>query len=511
MATSNPSSTADPYSIADRFGSTSSTSTYTAMPLPGIAKPFFKRPVTRFAVVGLIVVAIWSMHSSGESSSRQLFSNKVGTYKRKSVAPKPRSHRGPVYSSHNCIGLHQDGPELDNNRCHFKNVCLELLDFPVRSNAAEDPTYVYSDEGQPRQSMRMTYHRPPQARNAPLYWSDNFHPKRPWVRVARESYLTPELEFSPIPDDALWAPAEHAILQEAFWPENFGHSMGDDFLPAYRLAKAFGAWDRSDTQLIMHPPCWYRDGADRGCANHNNLAPLLLDRPYETYNSTLFTSAAGRPVCFKNVYAGTKALGMALSSENMWPQFVDELRVGAGLVPSHLPTRQRITIFLKHGRRTILNYDELEAHLRERFQVEVDMLNPAKLSLPEQLKYMQDTTVVVSPCGGVSFSSNFLPRGSSAIFVDYWDTKWNQSISMERFIYTSNNDMTPLYYPLELKDTQLDKSAIPQWAHPEDEWSAYRNWANTTINLERMERYVLAGLLNAEVSNGWQNSFKLEA
>lgn len=127
---------------------------------------------------------------------------------------------------------------------------------------------------------------------------------------------------------------------------------------------------------------------------------------------------------------------------------------------------------------------------------------------------------------------------------------------MERFIYTSNDNITPFYYPVEVRpplplapgpadrlctqfdDLSLDRTQIPGWFREhEAEWEIWRNWANVTINVERMERYVLSGacaanlftsfpclaatltflvvghciaLLQAEVSFGWQKSFRLE-
>ncbi|GAA6060575.1 hypothetical protein JCM10212_006810 [Sporobolomyces blumeae] len=465
-----------------------------------------RRPIVRFCLAGVALLVFFQALSFVSPSGKRRGRRNTA----KEAIAAPRADQGDaIYSAHNCVGVAYEGNDLDNNRCHFQNVCLELLEPVLLQPDLPLPEYPWS-EPRPPQSFKLTYFRPRVAETAPFYWNDLIGEGRPWVRVARDSYLTPTMEYSAIPSDALWSPSQQAVLQEAYWPENFGHSMGDDFLPAYRLVKSFGSWDRADAQIIMHPPCSMRDMPEQGCRNHDALAPLLLDRPLETNETSLFTSARGRPVCFRNLYVGTKMLGMSLPSEHVWPGFVDELRVGAGLDITQRPKRQRISIFLKHGRRTVLNYKEVENHLRDRFKVEVDLIDPAKLSLADQIKYMHETTVVVSPCGGISFSSMFLPPGASAIFIDYWDTHWNASGQMERFIYTNKDDLTPFYYPVEKEEVLFDRSVIPEWGNPEDDYMVYRNWANLTVNLERMERYVLSALINAEVANGWQKSFALE-
>lgn len=89
---------------------------------------------------------------------------------------------------------------------------------------------------------------------------------------------------------------------------------------------------------------------------------------------------------------------------------------------------------------------------------------------------------------------------------------------MERFIYTSNDNITPFYYPVEVRpllplasgpadrfctqfdDLSLDRTQIPGWFREhEAEWEIWRNWANVTINVERMERYVLSGAYCADI------------
>lgn len=63
---------------------------------------------------------------------------------------------------------------------------------------------------------------------------------------------------------------------------------------------------------------------------------------------------------------------------------------------------------------------------------------------------------------------------------------------MERHIYSWMSDMIPYYYPLERSDLSWNLDAIPPAIH-DNESELMRSWVNVTINLDRMERYVLAG------------------
>ena len=59
-------------------------------------------------------------------------------------------------------------------------------------------------------SVRMKYFRPRIAREAPLYWYDEFSLESSWVRIDRDSALTPELVYEPLPNNeevTWWSPA----------------------------------------------------------------------------------------------------------------------------------------------------------------------------------------------------------------------------------------------------------------------------------------------------------------
>lgn len=193
--------------------------------------------------------------------------------KKKSAVALRRPSSHDFYSAHTCVG-NMNSYADESTRCHFRNVCIKLNELP--GNAA--------------QSVEMSYYRPPNAVRMPLYWSHRTNivsygcmsSRRSSERLTKLSVVRAlgeyrssisinsracvhertercavesgrEFSQSFHPSiDVLSSNFHLQILSESFWPENFAHSLGDDFLPAYRLAKSFGLWSR-DIQVTFHP------------------------------------------------------------------------------------------------------------------------------------------------------------------------------------------------------------------------------------------------------------------
>lgn len=63
---------------------------------------------------------------------------------------------------------------------------------------------------------------------------------------------------------------------------------------------------------------------------------------------------------------------------------------------------------------------------------------------------------------------------------------------MDILSFTYNPNITPYHYPLEYDDLSLDRELIPDRIIG-NEQEIMRSWANVTISLPRMERYVFTG------------------
>ncbi|KAJ1562811.1 hypothetical protein HK405_007397, partial [Cladochytrium tenue] len=95
-----------------------------------------------------------------------------------------------------------------------------------------------------------------------------------------------------------------------------------------------------------------------------------------------------------------------------------------------------------HGHRGIHNLDEVVAHVAARLagtDTELRVVDWVRLSVGEQLALLQSATLLVSPAGGVSMLTPFLPDGAHAVFLDYLEredngfvgTRPGLSVSME--------------------------------------------------------------------------------
>ena len=83
------------------------------------------------------------------------------------------------------------------------------------------------------------------------------------------------------------------------------------------------------------------------------------------------------------------------------------------------PVKHKITITVRLDARVLKNLDDLIATIQHTYQsediVEIVVVEWHKLSLKEQLELISTTTVHITPAGGVSMISLFLPRWSTSI------------------------------------------------------------------------------------------------
>lgn len=97
-------------------------------------------------------------------------------------------------------------------------------------------------------------------------------------------------------------------------------------------------------------------------------------------------------------------------------------------LPWQLPKKHRIVVTHKsysqwarnpEGRhRAIANHVEVAGWLREAYpEVDVDIIEWQKLGVKGNLEELGKTTILLTPCGGVSMMLPFLPPGSHAIVM----------------------------------------------------------------------------------------------
>ena len=151
----------------------------------------------------------------------------------------------------------------------------------------------------------------------------------------------------------------------------------------------------------------------------------------------------------------------------LWWEFRHFYLTNLGLSSTKTPPRHRITLSIKNGRRGIYNNEEIADHLRAVLpEVELDVRELYSLGgWQNELAYLQETSVLITPCGGVSMSSMFLPQHSSLIVVDYWSVGENRSVGMEEQLWTNLGYIRSFHYPFVESDVRLDVPGRSRQVH----------------------------------------------
>lgn len=196
---------------------------------------------------------------------------------------------------------------------------------------------------------------------------------------------------------------------------------------------------------------------------------------------------------------------MAFDPEGVWDHFIDYM-LSTHSLAMVTPRMQAILIVKKRGRRELLNIAELRLHLHWHFQIRVDVVEIASLPLPAQISLVRQYTVMITPCGGISFSSAFMSRGSATIFIGYYDILLKQPGHMEQAIYTSHLNVRDFYYNPYANETTV---RLVNVAEPSSvsEWHKYRDFGDVRIDLPRMSLIVHEALSSVEATFGWHHSF----
>jgi hypothetical protein len=99
--------------------------------------------------------------------------------------------------------------------------------------------------------------------------------------------------------------------------------------------------------------------------------------------------------------------------EAIFRQFRDNILRRHEIDPEYVPTQHRISITRKTNptfKRDISNLDEVIKFLQTTYPtIPIDIIDFASMTIKEQLQKMMNTTIFITPCGGVSMMAPFLP------------------------------------------------------------------------------------------------------
>jgi hypothetical protein len=171
------------------------------------------------------------------------------------------------------------------------------------------------------------------------------------------------------------------------------------------------------------------------------------------------------------------------------------------------PKKHQITIFKKNWSRSISNHDDLVKHITQKYknqEIEVVEIDPSRLSIKDQINLMLKTTLLITPCGGISMIGFFLTSGSSLISTDFPGYQGEDKFTsdhMEAYFWNSLFWINDLYYSIE-DYSEIGRGKGPlKTPDPFDcdpktknatraKYEHIRSQTKITINFEKMDKLI---------------------
>jgi hypothetical protein len=412
---------------------------------------------------------------------------------------KPTS---PRFSSFHCIGGSGREDREKERSCRFQNICYH------------------------RSSQRWSFHHDPSA--APLVvlldrgrivsaFPPHFLDLTSSAGGSDAVWWSLDVVETPLPEGSMFSGREGggggvSVLYSPHYANKLSHVLADDLLAVFNLQLSFGVL-AADNQLLLQRDC---DGLF--AVNSSKLAacsdikaklmPGISSLPPLALTQADLPAALGLPadsdvVCFENLIAGIGSFGFVqnLGRGPLWWRFRSFVLHNFAMQPNHTPSRHRITVVgraeaaLREGQPALHNQQEVVQHLQRVFPSHnvqaVDW--EAVGSWQQQLAFLSDTTVLITPAGPSSLSGVFLPHNAAVIVVDAFDLNSQGRLGQEERVWASLGYLRALWYPYTLDDVVLDVQG-------KDRRNAadVREWGRVRVNVTRMEQLVRAAVLHVD-------------
>jgi hypothetical protein len=255
-----------------------------------------------------------------------------------------------------------------------------------------------------------------------------------------------DIEIGEIPKENL----EKTVILSDFitWPRNFGHVLGDMIIPAFRLADLYDLVSR-DLLILLG----YRGDMKKWKIPEDNyevlidkISYLLTDRKltqlsnYGNTNSDL--------VCMENLLVGGSHYSMlgGADTDGGWDKFIINTMNFFNLDSNIFPKAQKVLVVIKDfPKRSLLDPREIADNITRDFGVEAIAVMLSNLTLEEQIRLISNCTLVISGCGGVSFSIPFLPPNGVALIMSYYQPDGRPD-RMEGYIFDRFSRYLNIHY-----------------------------------------------------------------
>ncbi|PSC68931.1 DNA-damage-repair toleration chloroplastic-like [Micractinium conductrix] len=367
--------------------------------------------------------------------------------------------RQPRYSTFSCVKRTRNWRD---STCKFSSICLNTSSMQFHyyvDPALRGVPLLHDKEGKP------LFEFPEELVNA-----GHSHWEAPW---------RPAVVHGALPREGgrvKWAPSPQALLMLlradqpfAAQARNFGHVLYDFTQALFNMQHLFGVYTPQAQPLLLpvgaHDQRKWHGELRKLFSNlraEKSMAALHWNSPVEfaaDYGEALLGGGGGGGggglVCFKSVLVGTGPLNRRVSQVDARPyRDAAACRLGLKEEPQQRPV---ITIMHKEGRRTVENSADIQAALQARYggHVSVSMFaccDEHRLAVPQQVKLMSDTSILITPGGGLASVLNFLRPSATAITMTAYHSFANSTVPVDGLFY--ENMASPLIemFPVTLAE-----------------------------------------------------------
>jgi Glycosyltransferase 61 len=324
-----------------------------------------------------------------------------------------------------------------------------------------------------------------------------------------------QLRRDRIPSDACWVRSPYNTVLHPSYPVAYGHAVIDDMLPLWRVLQRFNIHQCANGDVsiwlakewMQTSKQWDADSITTANQHLEFFSRGMTTQPIrqlglpETYSTAHCGAKVPNLMCFPHLVAGSAVGKLRNFEERLFRDYfnallssilsIDELRGGL--------TEQHIVFVKKVGRRAPTNMMQMVLDSKRYFGCNVSYVNPAELSDKEQVELARSATVIVTPCGSISFFTAFMRPMTTRIIVDYLDVSLDplQTGKMEAFMWQWDDSVRTLHYPLLSRSSVALDPPAEAPDPPMPEYLLWRSFGRPKLNFTVLSSLIRTGMVSA--------------
>lgn len=244
---------------------------------------------------------------------------------------------------------------------------------------------------------------------------------------------------------------------------------------------------------------------------------VTFSKPYNTSVQTVDTYAwlralfVAHPIhidilhspttCFKSLIVGDRCMESFDYRANPrpgMPNFVNHIASVNGL-SGRIPTKPHILLIAKVGRRVPENYNEVTTAISHEFPtVDFTIYNSSHSkghwTVKKRIEVYAKTTLLLTPCGGISAVAPFLSYGATLIQFGFWDDSRNSSIEQDGYRYAEFSHIVLKTFPV--LQQEHTRRSIPKGKKSDKGGYGMYSFHNYLLNVSRLVKMVKEDIYN---------------